>query len=251
MGRTAEPFEVSTGNVCLKRRDDAQVLKEFKRFESLTGSRRVEEVLSHPDAEMMQGKHIYRAFTTVVYYGPDFRGVKQIASLGMEAAGKVVITPNKDDPADQRLCDTPMTDSSMQFGGFLVNYFNNPSLEDVLVCGKIEHIEIGGSFSPDAKEWVVYANMTEGGQTEMSWDGHPAGTDWNALPQPSLEKIRAVSPMAHIRAGNYNTPTFLIHGTADDLIPWQQSQGTYEAMVEKGIPVELALVEGARHTSLI
>lgn len=71
--------------------------------------------------------------------------------------------------------------------------------------------------------------------------------DWNALPQPSLEMIRAVSPMAQIRAGNYNTPTFLIHGTADDLIPWQQSHGTYEVMVEKGIPVELALVEGAPH----
>lgn len=71
--------------------------------------------------------------------------------------------------------------------------------------------------------------------------------DWHALPQPSLEKIRAVGHMAHIRAGNYKTPTFLIHGTADDLITWQQSRGTYEAMVEKGIPVELALVEGAPH----
>lgn len=71
--------------------------------------------------------------------------------------------------------------------------------------------------------------------------------DWKALPQPSLEKIRAVSPMTHIRAGDYKTPTFLIHGTADDLIPWQQSQGTYEAMVEEGIPTELALVEGAPH----
>lgn len=35
----------------------------------------------------------------------------------------------------------------------------------------------------------------------------PGGTvDWNALPQPSLDKIRAVSPLAHIRAGDYNTP---------------------------------------------
>ncbi|KAI1817387.1 beta-ketoacyl synthase domain-containing protein [Poronia punctata] len=168
----ADPFEVSTGTVCLKRRDDLQTAKEFGRFESLTGIRRIEDVLKHPDAEMMQGTHIYRAFTTVVYYGPVFRGIKQIASVGMEAAGKVTITPDMDGPDDQRLTDTPMTDSFMQFAGFLVNYFNNPSTEDVLVCGKIEHIEIGGSFNPDAKEWVVYATMTQTGDNSMSADAY-------------------------------------------------------------------------------
>lgn len=172
VGHLADPFEVSTGKVCLKKRDDPQTLKEFKRYESLTGSRRIEEVLGHPDAETMQGGHIYRAFTTVVYYGPGFRGIRQIASLGREAAGKVVITPARDGPDDQRLCDTPMTDSFMQFAGFLVNYFNNPSLEEVFVCGKIDHIEIGGSFNPDAKEWIVYATTTEGGETDVSADAY-------------------------------------------------------------------------------
>ena len=169
---SGDAFEVSTGKVVLKRRDDAQTQKEFKRFESLTGIRRVDEMFGRPDAEMMQGNHIYRAFTTVVHYGPEFRGVKQIASMGMEAAGKVIITPGMDDPDDQRLCDTPMTDSFMQFAGFLVNYFNNPNLENVFVCGHIEHIEIGGSFNPDAKEWSVYANITESGETIVSADAY-------------------------------------------------------------------------------
>jgi SAM-dependent methyltransferase/acyl carrier protein len=71
---------------------------------------------------------------------------------------------------DQRLCDTPTIDSFMQFAGFLVNYFNNPSMEDVFVCNKIEHIEIGGSYTPDAKEWVVYSSMTEGSSREASSD---------------------------------------------------------------------------------
>lgn len=201
MNPSAGPFEVTTGKVCLKRRDDPQTVSEFKRFESLTGSRRVEEVLRHPDAEKMEGKHIYRAFTTVVYYGPNFHGIKQIASVGMEAAGKVVITPDMDGPADQRLCDTPMTDSFMQFSGFLVNYFNNPSLEDVLVCGKIEHIELGGAFNPDAREWIVYANMAEGGETDMSADAYVFeaeskkmvmavfGFRFNKLPQATLGRI--------------------------------------------------------------
>lgn len=170
-GRHLAPFEVSTGRVLLKQREDAQNTKLFSRYESLIGGRRVEEVVKHPGAEMMQGNHIYRAFTTVVYYGPVFRGIKRIAAVGLEAAGKVIIAPDKG-PDDQRLCDTPMTDSFMQFAGFLVNYFNSPSTEDVFVCGKIEHIEIGGAFNPDANEWMVYANMVESEDSTTAADAY-------------------------------------------------------------------------------
>ena len=169
---TAEPFEHSTGRVYLMKRDDAQAARKFERFETLTGHRRYEEVMNNPDAEKMQGNHIYRAFNTVVYYGEAFHGIKQVACVGLEAAGKVRITPAPEGAADQRLCDTPMTDSFMQFAGFLVNYFNNPSMEDVFVCMKIEHIEIGGDFDPDAGEWLVYSTMSEGGETDAASDAY-------------------------------------------------------------------------------
>jgi malonyl CoA-acyl carrier protein transacylase/acyl carrier protein/SAM-dependent methyltransferase len=168
----AQPFEHSTGRVCLKKRDDVQSAREFARFETLTSHRRYEEVINHPDAERMQGNHIYRAFNTVVFYGEPFQGIKQVACVRLEAAGKVRITPPLEDPADQRLCDTPMTDSFMQFAGFLVNYFNNPSMEDVFVCMKIEHIEMGGGFDPDAGEWLVYSTMSEGGETDAASDAY-------------------------------------------------------------------------------
>ena len=35
---------------------------------------------------------------------------------------------------------------------------------------KIERIEVGGNFSPDAQEWIVYSNMTEGGEFDASAD---------------------------------------------------------------------------------
>ncbi|KAL4864217.1 hypothetical protein BDV12DRAFT_205861 [Aspergillus spectabilis] len=144
-----EPFEHSTGRVCLKKRDEAQAAREFERFESLTGPRRYEEVMNHPEAEKMRGNHIYRAFNTVVYYGKPFQGIKEVA-----------ISPGSPDaPADQRLCDTPMTDSFMH-------------LEEVFVCMKIEHIEIGVGFDPDAGEWLVYSTMSEGGETDASSDAY-------------------------------------------------------------------------------
>jgi hypothetical protein len=42
-------------------------------------------VTNHPDAEKMQGNHVYRAFHTVVFYGEAFRGIKQVACVRMEA----------------------------------------------------------------------------------------------------------------------------------------------------------------------
>lgn len=168
--KRTEPFEHSTGTVHLRERNDAESSRDFARFQSLTGRARLENLMGHPDAEKMRGSHIYRAFNTVVYYGEPFRGIKDVACVGSEAAGKVQIALPVDDPADQRLCDTPMTDSFMQFAGFLVNYFNNASMETVYVCGKIEHIEIGGDFDPDAVEWLVYSNMSKGGETDAASD---------------------------------------------------------------------------------
>jgi acetyl esterase/lipase len=71
--------------------------------------------------------------------------------------------------------------------------------------------------------------------------------DWNNLPQPSLEEIISCSPLAQIVRGSYQTPTIMIHGTNDELIPWQQSQATFEALVRKGVEADLVLVEGAPH----
>ncbi|KAF5857101.1 hypothetical protein ETB97_006245 [Aspergillus alliaceus] len=169
-GRVSAPFETATGWVYLQRRDDPRAAQLFQRFETLTGARRCEEIMNHPEAETMEGKHIYRAFNHIVHYAENFRGIKKVACLRKEAAGKVMMVVDPSDPVDQRLCDTPMTDSFMQFAGFLVNYFNNDSLEDVLVCSKISNIEIGGNLDPDAKEWIVYSNMIQGGQTDASAD---------------------------------------------------------------------------------
>lgn len=77
--------------------------------------------------------------------------------------------------------------------------------------------------------------------------GNKDPKQWLKLPQPAKEKVVAISPYAQIVRGNYNTPTYLIHGTEDDLIPWQQMQGTYDALVAKGVPAGLDIVEDAIH----
>jgi len=67
------------------------------------------------------------------------------------------------------------------------------------------------------------------------------------LPDPTLEQIQAVSPLAQIRRGAYKVPTFIIHGTKDDLIPWQQTVRTHEALKEQGVLAEMRILDGAVH----
>ncbi|KAI8293690.1 Methylphloroacetophenone synthase [Colletotrichum sp. SAR 10_99] len=166
-----EAQETTTGLVHLRERNDPRVTQEFRRFESLIGDCRWQNIMEHPNAEAMQGKHIYRAFQGVVQYSDVFKGIKAIASLGTEAAGVVRISPDSQGTLDQRLVDTPMIDSFLQFGGFLVNYFSTTTTPDsLLVCHRIQRLQLGPAFSPDVKDWLVLANMTPENDENVSVD---------------------------------------------------------------------------------
>jgi acetyl esterase/lipase len=77
-------------------------------------------------------------------------------------------------------------------------------------------------------------------------DPHQA-QQYKDLPPPAPELVRKISPLAHIRDGSYRTPTHILFGTEDDLIPWQQAQRTTDALREAGVECELTLLEGAPH----
>lgn len=64
---------------------------------------------------------------------------------------------------------------------------------------------------------------------------------------PTPERIAAASPLAQICAGNYVTPTFLVHPRKDDLIPWQQAERTWQALQATGTDAQLKIVEEVPH----
>ena len=59
----------------------------------------------------------------------------------------------------------------------------------------------------------------------------------------NLDDVRAASPLAQINAGNYTVPTFMVHPRLDDLIPWQQSERTWKALLARGVEAELRVVD--------
>ncbi|KAK6852921.1 polyketide synthase [Apiospora arundinis] len=168
---SARAQETTRGVVYLEARSCPQVAQNLRRYESLINPARWEGILSHPDAETMRGKHIYRAFSQIVQYSDLFKGIKTVSCLGGEAVAEVCISPNASGAADQRLTDTPMIDTFMQIAGFMSNYFNDKSSPGSLfVCHHIEHLEFGPMLSPDAGHWVVFASMTDNTEDHTSVD---------------------------------------------------------------------------------
>lgn len=109
---------------------------------------------------------------------------------------------------------------------------------------------IGGWLAPSDARSRIALHMNRNAQTLPVLLHGPAlvthPTD-NIAVEPTQEQIAAVSPLAQIRRGEYRTPTFIVHGTRDDLIPWQQSQRAHVALVEAGVEAGLRVVEGAVH----
>lgn len=70
---------------------------------------------------------------------------------------------------------------------------------------------------------------------------------FNRLEPPPREDIVRASPYAQILLGNYKSPTHIVFGTNDDLIPWQQAQRTVRAMRDAGIESGLTLAPGQPH----
>jgi acetyl esterase/lipase len=57
--------------------------------------------------------------------------------------------------------------------------------------------------------------------------------------------VRLASPIAH--AARATAPVLLIHGTADTLVSWRESERMHAALLDAGKASELLLLEGAPH----
>lgn len=61
------------------------------------------------------------------------------------------------------------------------------------------------------------------------------------------ELIKAMSPLAIVASRKTDCPMFLLHGTADQVVPYQQSERLFDELTKAGIDTQLLLVEGADH----
>ncbi|KAL5334680.1 hypothetical protein BJX70DRAFT_402312 [Aspergillus crustosus] len=113
---------------------------------------------------------------------------------------------------------------------------------------------LGGWMSPDDPRSRIALHMNMAGQTlpvlfygckYKSLAAAAQGDDEVVLPTPTLRDIEKVCPLSQVSAGRYKSPTFIIHGTLDDLIPVEQARRTYEQMRAHGVESDIrVLVDG-------
>ncbi|KAJ5598872.1 ketoacyl-synt-domain-containing protein [Penicillium hordei] len=113
-----------------------------------------------------------------------------------------------------------------------------------------------GWMAPKDPRSRVLLHMNWHGQTlPVLFRGLPAGPSvpqqvasaFNRLQQPPKEDVIQASPYAQILQGNYKSPTHIVFGTSDDLIPWEQAQRTVAAMKDAGIESGLTIAPGEPH----
>lgn len=113
-----------------------------------------------------------------------------------------------------------------------------------------------GWIAPEDPRSRVVLHMNWHGQTlPVLFRGLPSASSvapqdaarFNALEPPLREEIIKASPHAQIVMGNYKSPTHVVFGSADDLIPWQQGQRTVQAMQDAGIDSGFTFAPGQPH----
>ena len=66
------------------------------------------------------------------------------------------------------------------------------------------------------------------------------------LPDPA--RVAYISPAAQLKAGRYHTPTYIIHGDKDEIVPWEPSKRFIEQLqTDKGVESGFLLVKDAIH----
>ncbi|KAJ5181613.1 Acyl transferase/acyl hydrolase/lysophospholipase [Penicillium cf. viridicatum] len=125
-----------------------------------------------------------------------------------------------------------------------ITAYNPPANEKVL----------GGWMSPTDARSRIALHMNLAGKTlpvllggGRYFKSLGAGIGEEEIPEIMAEEVQAISPLAQIRRGAYRSPTFIIHGTLDDLIPVAQAKRTYDELVVQGVQTELRVVENGLH----
>ncbi|KAL2257749.1 hypothetical protein VTK26DRAFT_9223 [Humicola hyalothermophila] len=123
----------------------------------------------------------------------------------------------------------------------------------------IDATNMGWVRPGDPRSELVLSLFKEGNGLPLLLNGLPSssssssgGSDNNnnnnnwATP-PAADKVAYISPLAHVRDGSYATPTYLVHGTQDEIVPYRTAVRFAGECRDKGVECGLLTVPGARH----
>ncbi|KAL9092262.1 MAG: hypothetical protein Q9165_004436 [Trypethelium subeluteriae] len=102
----------------------------------------------------------------------------------------------------------------------------------------------------DPRSELVLSLFKEGTGLPLLLNGLPSITASGSacFEKPSAEQIASINPISQLRSGNYSTPTFIIHGTDDEIAPFTAAEQFLAALKAKNVMCGLLKIEGGKHT---
>src|SRR5262245_33308839 len=89
------------------------------------------------------------------------------------------------------------------------------------------------------------ADLLDGPNKKPFPESWPYAVQWMGNQPNRTELARAASPLTYVRPGV--PPTILIHGDADDLVPYAHSVRLRDALQKAGVPSEMVTIPGGGH----
>ncbi|KAF7889246.1 hypothetical protein EAF00_009546 [Botryotinia globosa] len=108
----------------------------------------------------------------------------------------------------------------------------------------IDSTGLGWVRPGDPRSELVLSLFKEGNGLSIMLNGI-SDHDW--CRKPDRERVAFISPMAQLRSGIYTTPTFLIHGEDDEIVPFHTAKKFVAALKEHGVQSGFLGVSCAKH----
>jgi dipeptidyl aminopeptidase/acylaminoacyl peptidase len=97
----------------------------------------------------------------------------------------------------------------------------------------------------DPRSELVLSLFKESHGLNIMLNGLTSDGSW--MRQPSPERVAYISPMAQVRSGTYNTPTFIIHGERDEIVPVRTAVKFVNALEKHNIEHGFLLIPNVKH----
>ncbi|KAL8715419.1 MAG: hypothetical protein Q9220_000753, partial [cf. Caloplaca sp. 1 TL-2023] len=156
------------------------------------------------------------------FYGPtDFEALASDNTLGKDCPARTM-------PMDQilnSLSPKPIT-----------NHNPAPSIT-------LDTPHLGWLVTHDPRSELVFSLFKEAGGIDILVNGLPPFP-----PEPATRaQLDAISPMKQLQSGKYKVPTFMVHGSEDEICPVDVSIAFGEEMTKTGVEGGVLVVQGRKH----
>lgn len=145
-----------SGKIVFRPTTDSQVIDDFLKYERLVGRQRCLGVLDSDDVDdAILGRNIYSAFSEIVQYSDDFRGLRKLVGKGLESSGRIIR-----DYCDDSWLDFRLGDCFCQVAGIFLNTMTERGGDEMYISDKIDQWIRSPRLlktSPRPGVWEVYA----------------------------------------------------------------------------------------------